>query len=274
MTVQPERRLSAAHAARRRAPSATRKVGEALELVGLSDYADRPVVSAVGRPDAARGAGAQPRLRAAAAAARRAALQPRCQAAPAPARRPAPHHQADRRHRALRHARPGRGRGARRPHRRHARRQAAADGVRRRALQSPGRPVRRQLHRRLEPARRPRAAAQRRVRRSRGGLGGSSFRPGCRRACRPASRSRSRCGPRTCASAATARPSPTPSPRASPATRYQGTQTVYELDVLGGRIDALELGTSVRYPVGSDVKVVLPPDLCWAYPAGETTNSE
>ena len=61
---------------------------------------------------------------------------------------------------------------------------------------------------------------------------------------------------------------------ASPATRYQGTQTVYELDVLGGRIDALELGTQVRYPVGSDVKVVLPPDLCWAYPAGETTDSE
>ena len=57
-------------------------------------------------------------------------------------------------------------------------------------------------------------------------------------------------------------------------TRYQGTQTVYELELLGGRIDALELGTLVRYPVGSDVSVVLPPDLCWAYPAGETTDSE
>ena len=34
--------------------------------------------------------------------------------------------------------------------------------------------------------------------------------------------------------------------------RYQGTQTVYELDMLGGRLEALELGTSVRYPVGSD----------------------
>ena len=32
----------------RRAPSATRKVGEVLELVGLSDYADRPVVSLSG----------------------------------------------------------------------------------------------------------------------------------------------------------------------------------------------------------------------------------
>jgi iron(III) transport system ATP-binding protein len=57
-------------------------------------------------------------------------------------------------------------------------------------------------------------------------------------------------------------------------TRYQGTQTVYELELLGGRIDALELGTLVRYPVGSDVSVVLPPDLCWAYSARETTGSE
>ncbi len=40
------------------------------------------------------------------------------------------------------------------------------------------------------------------------------------------------------------------------------------------RIDALELGTLARYLVGSDVSVVLPPDLCWAYPAGETTDSE
>jgi iron(III) transport system ATP-binding protein len=57
-------------------------------------------------------------------------------------------------------------------------------------------------------------------------------------------------------------------------TRYQGTQTVYELELLGGRIDALELGTLVRYPVGSNVSVVLPPELCWAYPARETTGSE
>jgi iron(III) transport system ATP-binding protein len=57
-------------------------------------------------------------------------------------------------------------------------------------------------------------------------------------------------------------------------TRYQGTQTAYELELLGGRIVALELGTLVRHPVGSDISVVLPPDLCWAYPAGETTGSE
>ncbi len=52
------------------------------------------------------------------------------------------------------------------------------------------------------------------------------------------------------------------------AQRYQGTQTVYELDMLGGRIDALELGTAPRYPVGSEVAVMLPAEQCWAYPAG------
>jgi iron(III) transport system ATP-binding protein len=57
-------------------------------------------------------------------------------------------------------------------------------------------------------------------------------------------------------------------------TRYQGTQTVYELDVLGSRIDALELGTQVRYPVGSAVAVVLPPALCWAYPAQDAIGAE
>ena len=57
-------------------------------------------------------------------------------------------------------------------------------------------------------------------------------------------------------------------------TRYHGTQTVYELKVLGGQIDALELGTRIRYPVGSDVDVTLPPALCWAYPARETADFE
>jgi iron(III) transport system ATP-binding protein len=56
--------------------------------------------------------------------------------------------------------------------------------------------------------------------------------------------------------------------------RYQGTQTVYELEMLGGRIDALELGTQVRYAVGSNVQAILPPTLCWAYPARETIDAE
>jgi iron(III) transport system ATP-binding protein len=53
------------------------------------------------------------------------------------------------------------------------------------------------------------------------------------------------------------------------AQRYQGTQTVYELAAPGVRLEALELGTSMRHAVGSDVEVVLPPALCWAYPAGD-----
>ena len=56
--------------------------------------------------------------------------------------------------------------------------------------------------------------------------------------------------------------------------RYQGTQTVYELAVLGGRLEALELGTRVNYPVGSEVDVVLPPALCWAYPARDKAEQD
>jgi iron(III) transport system ATP-binding protein len=56
--------------------------------------------------------------------------------------------------------------------------------------------------------------------------------------------------------------------------RYQGTQTVYELAALGSRLEALELGTSARYPIGSDVGIQLPPGLCWAYSAHETAAPE
>jgi iron(III) transport system ATP-binding protein len=56
--------------------------------------------------------------------------------------------------------------------------------------------------------------------------------------------------------------------------RYQGTQTVYELAALGGNLEALELGTAARYPVGSDVQISLPPGLCWAYSANETAPAD
>jgi iron(III) transport system ATP-binding protein len=58
------------------------------------------------------------------------------------------------------------------------------------------------------------------------------------------------------------------------AQRYQGTQTIYELAMLGSKLDALELGTAARFAVGSEVAVVLPPALCWAYPARETAGVE
>ena len=56
--------------------------------------------------------------------------------------------------------------------------------------------------------------------------------------------------------------------------RYQGTQTVYELALFDGRLEAIELGTSMHYAIGSEVAVVLPPALCWAYPAREDTGRE
>jgi iron(III) transport system ATP-binding protein len=51
------------------------------------------------------------------------------------------------------------------------------------------------------------------------------------------------------------------------AQRYQGTQTMYDLDLFGSRIEALDIGSSPRFPVGTQVRVALPPDACWAYPA-------
>jgi multiple sugar transport system ATP-binding protein len=47
--------------------------------------------------------------------------------------------------------------------------------------------------------------------------------------------------------------------------RYQGTQTVYEIDLLGRRLDALELGTAARHQVGVETQVSLPREGCWAY---------
>ena len=47
--------------------------------------------------------------------------------------------------------------------------------------------------------------------------------------------------------------------------RYQGTQTVYEIDLLGRRLDVLELGTAARHQVGVDTPLSLPPAGCWAY---------
>jgi iron(III) transport system ATP-binding protein len=57
-------------------------------------------------------------------------------------------------------------------------------------------------------------------------------------------------------------------------SRYQGTQTVYDLELFGGRLEALELGTAARYPVGSEAPVALPREVCWAYPARETIGPE
>jgi iron(III) transport system ATP-binding protein len=47
--------------------------------------------------------------------------------------------------------------------------------------------------------------------------------------------------------------------------RYQGTQTVYDIDLFGRRLEALELGTAARHQVGAETSVSLPREGCWAY---------
>ena len=47
--------------------------------------------------------------------------------------------------------------------------------------------------------------------------------------------------------------------------RYQGTQTVYDIDLFGRRLEVLELGTAARHQVGTETSVSLPREGCWAY---------
>jgi iron(III) transport system ATP-binding protein len=47
--------------------------------------------------------------------------------------------------------------------------------------------------------------------------------------------------------------------------RYQGTQTVYDIDLFGHKLEALELGTAARHEIGVQTVVSLPKETCWAY---------
>ena len=47
--------------------------------------------------------------------------------------------------------------------------------------------------------------------------------------------------------------------------RYQGTQTVYDIDLCGRRMEVLELGTAARHQVQTCASVSLPRETCWAY---------
>jgi iron(III) transport system ATP-binding protein len=47
--------------------------------------------------------------------------------------------------------------------------------------------------------------------------------------------------------------------------RYQGTQTVYDIDLFGRRLEALELGTAARHQIGAETSVALPREGLWAY---------
>jgi iron(III) transport system ATP-binding protein len=46
--------------------------------------------------------------------------------------------------------------------------------------------------------------------------------------------------------------------------RYQGMQTVYDVEFGGQKLEVLELGTAARHNDG-EVALTLPPDTCWAY---------
>ena len=47
---------------------------------------------------------------------------------------------------------------------------------------------------------------------------------------------------------------------------FHGTQTIYALDVLGHRIEAIELGTVPRFSAQDQIRVVIPPDHSWVFP--------
>ncbi len=47
--------------------------------------------------------------------------------------------------------------------------------------------------------------------------------------------------------------------------RYQGTQTVYDIDLFGHKLEALELGTAARHDIGAETPVALSRDALWAY---------
>jgi iron(III) transport system ATP-binding protein len=47
--------------------------------------------------------------------------------------------------------------------------------------------------------------------------------------------------------------------------RYLGTQTVYDVDMLGFKLEALELGTAIRHEGGEEIVASLPRETCWAY---------
>ena len=102
---------------------------------------------ALGRPAPARRDGPRDRAPAEGVPVRRAAVEPRRAAARRDARRDQEAAPAARQHDRLRHARPGRGDDARRPHRRAAGGQPDPVRHARRHLQSAGRAVRRRLHR-------------------------------------------------------------------------------------------------------------------------------
>jgi iron(III) transport system ATP-binding protein len=49
------------------------------------------------------------------------------------------------------------------------------------------------------------------------------------------------------------------------ARHYQGTQTVYEIALFGQTLEAVEAGSAIRHAPDSTVRVALPAEVCWGY---------
>jgi len=47
---------------------------------------------------------------------------------------------------------------------------------------------------------------------------------------------------------------------------FHGTQTIYAIETLGARVEAIELGTVPRFAVQDEIRVVIPPDQSWVFP--------
>ena len=64
-----------------------------------------------------------------------------------------------------------------------------------------------------------------------------------------------------------ANPGPNQFPARVVSRHYQGTQTVYEVNLFGQAIEALEVGSAIRHAAGTTVRVALPAEACWGYGA-------
>ena len=55
---------------------------------------------------------------------------------------------------------------------------------------------------------------------------------------------------------------------------FHGTQTIYAIETLGHRLEAIELGTVPRFTANESIRIVIPPDHSWVFPhAGETSSA-
>ncbi len=60
-------------------------------------------------------------------------------------------------------------------------------------------------------------------------------------------------------------PGPNQFPGRVTSRHYQGTQTVYEISIFGQTIEAVEVGSSIRHETEATITVGLPADACWGY---------